>query len=70
MNVLRDEFQRVYETLQSRMLCYRSHLVGRDEAEDLTQEVFTKVNRTLDNSRGDSQFSTGIDRNATNSARD
>jgi hypothetical protein len=44
MNARRDEFPRVYETLQSGILCCRSHLVGRDEAEDLALEVFTKVN--------------------------
>jgi len=45
-------------------------MVGEYEAEDLTQEVFIRVNRALDKFRGESELSTWIYRIATNAALD
>ncbi len=47
-----------------------TRLVGGHEAEDLTQEVFLKVSRALDDFKGQSSISTWIYRIATNTALD
>ena len=64
------EFQQVYDTYQPRILRYLVRLVGADEAEDLTQEVFTRVNQSLSTYRGEAQLSTWLYRIATNAAID
>ena len=64
------EFQKIYETFQPKIHRYLTRLVGEHEAEDLTQEVFTKVSQGLKNFRGESQLSTWIYRIATNIAFD
>ena len=64
------EFQRVYDTYQPRILRYLIRLIGAEEAEDLTQEVFVKVNQNLKTFRGNSQLSTWLYRIATNAAID
>jgi RNA polymerase sigma-70 factor (ECF subfamily) len=64
------EFDEVHETFRSKIHRYLSRLVGEQEAEDLTQEVFVKVNRALKTFRGESQLSTWIYRIATNTALD
>ena len=47
-----------------------TRLVGQGEAEDLTQEVFLRVNRGLPDFKGDAKLSTWIYRIATNVATD
>jgi DNA-directed RNA polymerase specialized sigma24 family protein len=47
-----------------------ARLVGKPEAEDLTQDVFVKVQRGLPRFRGDASLSTWIYRIATNAAVD
>lgn len=64
------DFQEVYATFQPRILGYLSRMLGRDEAEDVTQEVFVKVDKALKDFRGESQLSTWIYRIATNTALD
>jgi len=64
------EFQKIYDTFQPKIHRYLTRLVGEHEAEDLTQEVFTKVSQGLKNFRGESQLSTWIYRIATNIAFD
>jgi RNA polymerase sigma-70 factor (ECF subfamily) len=64
------EFQKIYETFQPKIHRYLTRLVDEHEAEDLTQEVFTKVSQGLKNFRGESQLSTWIYRIATNIAFD
>jgi RNA polymerase sigma-70 factor (ECF subfamily) len=63
-------FQEVYTTFQPKILGYLSRMLGQNEAEDLTQEVFVKVDKALPDFRGDAQLSTWIFRIATNSALD
>ncbi len=64
------EFPKVYEIFRPKILRYLTRLVGETEAEDLTQEVLTKVSEALPNFRGESQLSTWIYRIATNTALD
>jgi len=70
MQVQELDFQSVYDAFHGRILRYLSRLVGENEAEDLTQEVFLKVSRGLGEFRGDAQLSTWIYRIATNAAID
>jgi RNA polymerase sigma-70 factor (ECF subfamily) len=64
------DFQQVYDTYQPRILRYLVRLMGADEAEDLTQEVFLRVNQNLSSYRGEAQLSTWLYRIATNAAID
>jgi len=64
------EFQKIYDAFQPKILRYLKRLVGENEAEDLTQEVFIKVGQALENFRGESKLSTWLYRIATNAALD
>lgn len=63
-------FQEIYEIFHPRILRYLTRLVGKYEAEDLTQEVFIKISKGLSEFRGESQLSTWIYRIAFNAAMD
>jgi RNA polymerase sigma-70 factor (ECF subfamily) len=64
------EFQEIHNTFRPKIHRYLTRLVGENEAEDLTQDVFVKVGQGLKNFRGDSQLSTWIYKIATNTALD
>ncbi len=64
------EFQQIHNTFRPKILRYLSHLVGEQEAEDLTQTVLINVNQGLKSFRGDAALSTWIYRIATNVALD
>lgn len=64
------DFRKIYDTFQPRILRYLTHLVGKHEAEDLTQEVFVKVSQALSRFRHESHLSTWIYRIARNAAID
>ena len=64
------DFHGIYETFHPKIARYLEHMVGRRDSEDLTQEVFVKVNQALKTFRGESQLSTWIYRIATNAALD
>jgi RNA polymerase sigma-70 factor (ECF subfamily) len=64
------EFREVHDALRSRVLRYLARMAGEAEAEDLAQEVFEKVSRSLANFRGDAALSTWVYRIATNTALD
>jgi RNA polymerase sigma-70 factor (ECF subfamily) len=64
------DFQEIYAAYQPRVLRYLARLAGELEAEDLTQEVFLKINQGLKSFRGEAQLSTWIYRIATNAAID
>ena len=64
------EFEQIHETFRPKIHRYLARLIGEQEAEDLTQEVFVKVSRALKNFRGESQLSTWLYRIATNTALD
>ena len=64
------EFQDIYQEFHERIHRYIERMVGRDEAEDLTQEVFIKVNNALKEFKAESKLSTWVYRIATNAALD
>ena len=64
------EFPQIYTAYWPKIARYLARLVGEDEAEDLTQEVFIKVNQALPGFRGESSVSTWLYRIATNAAYD
>jgi RNA polymerase sigma-70 factor (ECF subfamily) len=64
------EFQNIYDAFRPRILAYLARMVGKHEAEDLTQEVFIRVSLGLKDFRGASKLSTWIYRIATNAALD
>lgn len=59
-------FQEIYERFHPGFLRFLSRLLGEDEAEDVAQEVFLRVNRRLEDFRGDSAVGTWIYRIARN----
>lgn len=64
------KFQEIYSIFHPKVLHYLTRLVGESDAEDLTQEVFIKISRSLEGFRGESSLSTWIYRVATNAALD
>jgi RNA polymerase sigma-70 factor (ECF subfamily) len=70
MDNSKRDFQEIYAGFQPKILRYLTNLVGEGEAEDLTQEVFIKVHRALEDFRGEAQLSTWLYRIATNAALD
>ena len=63
-------FQEIYERFQPGVLRFLSRLVGQEEAEDVAQEVFLRVDRGLEGFRGESSMGTWIYRIARNAALD
>ncbi|NMB55921.1 MAG: sigma-70 family RNA polymerase sigma factor [Leptolinea sp.] len=70
MNEAILDFQEIHTEFRPKILRYLTRKVGELEAEDLTQEVFVKVNQALPNFRGESKLSTWIYRIAANTALD
>jgi len=65
-----NKFNHIYLEFQPKIFRYLSGLCGEADALDLTQAVFLKVSRSLDDFRGDSSPATWIYRIATNTAHD
>jgi RNA polymerase sigma-70 factor (ECF subfamily) len=65
-----QDFRTIYASYHPRIFRYLTRLVGQSEAEDLTQEVFLRVNRGLPDFKGDAKLSTWVYRIATNVATD
>lgn len=63
-------FDAMYRDYYPRIERYLARLVGIDAAEDLAQEVFLKISRSLDSFRGESAVLTWLYRIATNTAMD
>jgi RNA polymerase sigma-70 factor (ECF subfamily) len=63
-------FGAIYADFQPKVLRYLKGLVGPDEAEDISQNVFLKVNAGLKDFRGEASLSTWIYRISTNAALD
>jgi RNA polymerase sigma-70 factor (ECF subfamily) len=66
----KPEFQDIYTHFNERIRRYLARLIGETDSEDVTQEVFMRVNAALRNFRGESSLSTWIYRIATNAAMD
>jgi RNA polymerase sigma-70 factor (ECF subfamily) len=64
------DFDSVYNEFHIKIHGYLERMVGKGEAEDLTQEVFMKINKGLKGFEGKSSLSTWIYRLATNAALD
>jgi RNA polymerase sigma-70 factor (ECF subfamily) len=64
------DFDSIYNEFHSRISRYLERMVGKGQAEDLTQEVFMKINKGLEGFEGKSSLSTWIYRLATNAALD
>jgi len=62
--------EEIYHTFRPKILGYLRRLVGDHDVEDVTQEVFLRVNAAIRNFRGDSSLATWIYRIATNAAMD
>jgi len=65
-----NEFPALYREYYPKIVGYLRRVVGDGEAEDVAQEAFVKISRSLDGFRGESQLSTWIYRIATNAAMD
>jgi RNA polymerase sigma-70 factor (ECF subfamily) len=63
-------FQQIHDIFRPKILRYLRRLVGGQDADDLTQDVFVKVSQALDTFRGNAMVSTWIYRIATNAALD
>ena len=63
-------FQNVYDEFHERIHRYLAQLVGEADAEDLTQEVFVKIDKGMETFKGESKLSTWIYRIATNAGLD
>lgn len=63
-------FADIYDEFYSKIHHYLKRLVGEQEAESVTQTVFEKISRSLDNFKGGSKVSTWVYRIATNAALD
>jgi RNA polymerase sigma-70 factor (ECF subfamily) len=63
-------FQEIYERFRPGVLRFLSRLVGDEEAEDVAQEVFLRVDRGLEGFRGESSIGTWIYSIARNAALD
>ncbi len=60
----------IYQAYSSKIVLYLSRFVGKDDAEDLMQEVFIKVFNSLNSFKESSKISTWIYKIATNTAID
>jgi RNA polymerase sigma-70 factor (ECF subfamily) len=64
------DFQQIHEAYRSRITRYLAGLASEDEADDLCQEVFVKVDKGLKSFRAEAKLSTWIYRIATNTYYD
>jgi len=70
MSESQQDFPALYREYYPKIVGYLKRLVGDAEAEDVAQEAFVKISRSLDGFRGESQLSTWIYQIATNTALD
>ena len=63
-------FEDVYNEFNEKIGRYLQRMVGKNDAEDVTQEVFLKIDKALNGFEGKSSLSTWVYRIATNTAID
>lgn len=64
------DFSQIYREYHPKILNYTTRLTSHSEAEDITQEIFVKISRSLKDFKGKSKLSTWVYRIATNAALD
>jgi len=64
------DFEQIYAEFQPKIYRYLIRMIGNKDAEDLSQDVFVKVNKALATFNNQSQLSTWIYQIATNAAID
>ena len=64
------EFKTIYDEYYPKIFLYIKRMVGENDAEDVVQDVFNKVNSGLRSFQGTAKLSTWIYRIATNTAID
>ena len=57
---MRDDpdFKEIFEEFQPKIVPYLRRLLGNQDAEDITQEVFAKVSRGLESFKGSNNYGT------------
>lgn len=63
-------FGDIYDKFHVKLYSYLERMLGKNDAEDVTQEVFVKINNGLKDFKGKSRLSTWIYKIATNTALD
>jgi RNA polymerase sigma-70 factor (ECF subfamily) len=64
------DFAQVYEAYHGKVVSYASKLLGRDDAEDVSQEVFVKIDRSLGTLSDPSKLTSWIYAITLNTVRD
>lgn len=64
------DFSKVYEAYHDKVLSYASKLLGRDTADDVSQEVFIKIGRSLGSLADSSKLASWIYAITLNTVRD
>jgi RNA polymerase sigma-70 factor (ECF subfamily) len=64
------DFQEIHDTFRPKLIRYLTRLAGEGEAEDLCQEVFTKINKALAGLRAEASLASWVYRIATNTFYD
>jgi RNA polymerase sigma-70 factor (ECF subfamily) len=67
---LEYDFNKIHDEYYQNIVQYVTRIVGPNDAEDITQDVFDKISRGLGGFQGKSKLSTWIYRIATNTAID
>jgi RNA polymerase sigma-70 factor, ECF subfamily len=63
-------YNEIHDSYYHKILRYLARIVGPDEAEDISQEVFIKINKSLDTLQDENKLTYWIYRMALNAARD
>jgi RNA polymerase sigma-70 factor (ECF subfamily) len=64
------DLARIYQAYHGRVVAYAARLLGRDDAEDLAQEVFVKIGRSLETLADESKLTPWIYSITLNAVRD
>lgn len=64
------DFSRIYEAYHGKVVAYAAKLLGRDEADDIAQEVFVKIRRSLSTVSDSSKLTSWIYTITLNTVRD
>jgi RNA polymerase sigma-70 factor (ECF subfamily) len=63
-------YDEIYNSYYEKIQSYLARIVGLNDAEDVSQEVFIKINNSLDNLQDENKLSSWLYRIALNAARD